>query len=167
LKFGTWHRCEIGLTRTSDRGTHFWQFTMTRMASVQQHIRLRACFYPRLTRPVTLASASQLPSSDETSENTSTKPQEKTHFKITLRRSAISLPKNIKGTLVSLGIHRRMQTVYHPHSPEVAGKILTVKELVEVENVPWEAVRTKLEQRLERRPPKGFQIVGSKLKDAV
>ena len=53
-----------------------------------------------------------------------------------------------------------MQTVYHPHSPEFAGKILAVKELVRVENVPKEAVRTKTEQRLERRPTKGFEVVG-------
>ena len=58
-----------------------------------------------------------------------------------------------------------MQTVYHPHSPEVAGKILRVKELVEVENVPAEAVKTKLEQRLERKPPKGYNVVSSKPHD--
>ncbi|TFK60405.1 hypothetical protein BDN72DRAFT_779454, partial [Pluteus cervinus] len=47
-----------------------------------------------------------------------------THFKITLRRSAISLGDRIKGTLVSPGIHCRHQTVYHRHTPEVPGKIL-------------------------------------------
>ncbi|KAJ3988467.1 hypothetical protein F5890DRAFT_470759 [Lentinula detonsa] len=57
-----------------------------------------------------------------------------THYKITLRRSAISLGSRIQDTLVSLGIHRRFQTVYHRHGAEVAGKILKVKELVEVEN---------------------------------
>ncbi|KAI0956508.1 hypothetical protein AcV7_006893 [Taiwanofungus camphoratus] len=89
-----------------------------------------------------------------------------THFRITLRRSAISLPSNIKGTLVSLGIHRRMQTVYHPHSPETAGKILKVKELVQVDNVPASAVRTKTEQRRERRALRGYSVVGSRLHDA-
>jgi len=58
-----------------------------------------------------------------------------------------------------------MQTVYHPHSPEVAGKILTVKELVEVENVPGEAVRTKLEQKIERKPTRGYRVIGSRLKE--
>ena len=53
-----------------------------------------------------------------------------THFRITLRRSAISLPSNIKGTLAALGIHRRLQTVYHRHTSDIAGKILTVKELL-------------------------------------
>ncbi|KAI0805940.1 hypothetical protein BC629DRAFT_1484097 [Irpex lacteus] len=90
-----------------------------------------------------------------------------THYRITLRRSAIALPKHIKGTLVSLGIHRRMQTVYHEHSPINAGKILAVKELVEVENVPASAVRTKQEQRQERKAPRGYEVLGSKLEEAV
>jgi hypothetical protein len=30
----------------------------------------------------------------------------------------------MKGTLAALGIHRRNQTVYHKHSPDIAGKIL-------------------------------------------
>ncbi|KAI0312314.1 hypothetical protein OF83DRAFT_1042512, partial [Amylostereum chailletii] len=86
-----------------------------------------------------------------------------THYRITLRRSAISLGARIKGTLVALGLHRRMQTVYHRHNPETAGKILAVKELVEVENVPESAVRDKTEQRRERRAPRGFQVVKSML----
>lgn len=84
-----------------------------------------------------------------------------TYYKITLTRSAIALGARKKGTLVSLGLHRRLQTVFHPHSPEFAGKILAVKELVKVENVPKEAVRTKTEQRQERRPSQGFEIVDS------
>ncbi|KAI9066145.1 hypothetical protein FKP32DRAFT_409152 [Trametes sanguinea] len=86
-----------------------------------------------------------------------------THFRITLRRSAISLPKNIKGTLAALGLHRRLQTVYHRHTPDIAGKILTVKELVAVANVPASAVRNKLEQRMERKAPRGYVVTGSKL----
>lgn len=85
-----------------------------------------------------------------------------THFKITLRRSAISLGERIQETLVSLGIHRRHQTVYHPHSQVVAGKILRVKELVEVENVPEHLVKTKQQQRQERKAARGYVVVGSK-----
>ena len=85
-----------------------------------------------------------------------------THFKITLRRSAISLGEKKQGTLKSLGLHRRMQTVYHRHSPEVAGKILHVKELLEVENVPQELVQTKQEQRQERKAERGYKVVGEK-----
>ncbi|KIJ62947.1 hypothetical protein HYDPIDRAFT_188841 [Hydnomerulius pinastri MD-312] len=88
----------------------------------------------------------------------------KTHFKITLRRSAIALGERKKETLVSLGLHRRTQTVYQAHTPEAAGKILKVKELVEVENVPASAVRTQTEQRHERRASRGYAIAGSRLK---
>jgi hypothetical protein len=55
-----------------------------------------------------------------------------------------------------------MQTVYHPHCPEVAGKILLVKELVEVENVPTDMVRTKQEMRKERMASRGYKVVGSR-----
>jgi len=57
-----------------------------------------------------------------------------------------------------------MQTVYHVHSPECAGKILKVKELVEVENVAAADVRTKTEQRQERKARRGYSVVRSKLK---
>ncbi|KAJ7445996.1 hypothetical protein B0H11DRAFT_2086238 [Mycena galericulata] len=86
-----------------------------------------------------------------------------THFKITLRRSAISLGDKKKGTLAALGLHRRHQTVFHPHKPDIAGKILAVKELVAVENVPATEVRNKQEQRTERKAPKGYEVVGSRM----
>ena len=86
-------------------------------------------------------------------------PPQNTHYKITLRRSAISLGDKIKGTLLALGIHRRFQTVYFPHSPEVAGKILRVKELVEVENVPTHAVMTSTQQRQARKATRGYKVV--------
>jgi large subunit ribosomal protein L30 len=92
---------------------------------------------------------------------TSTQPT--TYFRITLRRSAISLGKRVQGTLTALGLRRRMQTVYHTHTPEAAGMILAVKELVEVENVPASAVRTAGQQRAERKAPRGFVVVGSKI----
>lgn len=52
-----------------------------------------------------------------------------------------------------------MQTVFMPHTPEAAGKILRVKELVEVQNVPASLVRTKAEQRQERKAPRGYAVV--------
>ena len=105
--------------------------------------------------------ATTAPTAPSASSTTSSEPL--THYRITLRRSAISLPQNIKGTLEALGIHRRLQTVYHRHTPDIAGKILTVKELVTVENVPESAVRTKWEQRQERKAPRGYSVTGSKL----
>jgi large subunit ribosomal protein L30 len=85
-----------------------------------------------------------------------------THFRITLRRSGISLGKRVQGTLAALGLRRRMQTVYHSYTPEAAGMILAVKELIEVQNVPASAVRTAGQQRKERKALRGFVVVGSK-----
>ncbi|KAJ6482618.1 hypothetical protein C8R45DRAFT_1099891 [Mycena sanguinolenta] len=61
-----------------------------------------------------------------TPPDVSTESSKNTHFKITLRRSAISLGDKKKGTLAALGLHRRNQTVFHPHKPDIAGKILAV-----------------------------------------
>lgn len=57
-----------------------------------------------------------------------------------------------------------MQTVYHVHTPEAGGKILKVKELVEVENVPASAVRTQEQQRHERKASRGYAVAGSRLR---
>ena len=112
----------------------------------------------RTSRSLSAAAASP---SEAASSTQSTTPQT-THFKITLRRSAIALGEKKQGTLKALGLHRRMQTVYHRHSPEAAGKILHVKELLEVENVPEELVRTKQQQRQERKADRGYKVVGEK-----
>ena len=121
------------------------------------------CLRPHILRNVprlyTTASAARYMTT-ESANNTS---EPLTHYRITSRRSAIALPKNIKGTLAALGISRRLQTVYHRHTPDIAGKILTVKELVTVENVPESAVRTKWEQRQERKASRGYSVLGSKL----
>lgn len=52
-----------------------------------------------------------------------------------------------------------MQTVYHRFSPDIAGKILAVKELVEVRNVPTSEVRTPEEARSERKAVRGYEVV--------
>jgi len=87
-----------------------------------------------------------------------------THYRITLHRSAIGLPDRIARTLTALGIHKRMQTVYHVHSPDIAGKLLKVKELVQVTNVSAEEVRTPAQARLERKAVRGYEVVQRKNK---
>ena len=128
---------------------------------------LRLTALPRASTSILRSFATEAnaptPSQPAPTASTSTTDEPLTHYRITLRRSAIALPKNIKGTLEALGIHRRLQTVYHRHTPDIAGKILTVKELVTVENVPASAVRNKLEQRLDRKASRGYQVTGSKL----
>jgi large subunit ribosomal protein L30 len=60
--------------------------------------------------------------------------------------------------LVSLGLRRRLQTVFLPHSAPAAGKILRVKELVKVENVVEADVKTKREMRAERKAIRGYYV---------
>ncbi|CAG8621945.1 12632_t:CDS:2 [Gigaspora rosea] len=56
-------------------------------------------------------------------------------FKITLRRSPIGLPRKHRAAVKALGLSKLSQTVYHSHTPIIAGMILKVKELLEVKNV--------------------------------
>lgn len=77
-------------------------------------------------------------------------------FRITLMRSGIGMPKKTQGVLKALGLRRRMKTVFHPVSPQVAGQIMRVKELIHVEEVP-EALTTS-ELKAERRPDPGFYV---------
>ncbi|KAI9431084.1 hypothetical protein H4582DRAFT_1822989, partial [Lactarius indigo] len=78
-----------------------------------------------------------------------------THSRVTLRCSGISSGKRIQGTLATLSLRRRMQTVYHLRTPEAVGMILAVKELVEVEYVPASAVWIVGHQRAERKTRAG------------
>lgn len=77
-------------------------------------------------------------------------------FRITLMRSAIGLPKRSTGVLKALGLRKRMTTVFHPASSEVAGQIMRVKELVSVQEV--EKALTKKELQDERSPEPGYYI---------
>lgn len=77
-------------------------------------------------------------------------------FRITLHRSAIGLPRRTRGVLAALGLRKRSQTVFHPVSPQSAGMILKVKELVKVAEV--DRALSPKEMRDERRPEPGFWI---------
>jgi len=77
-------------------------------------------------------------------------------FRITLIRSAIGLPSKTSGVLRALGLRKRMRTVFHPVSPQVAGQIMKVKELVAVSEV--EHPMTTQEIKEARRPDPGFYV---------
>jgi large subunit ribosomal protein L30 len=77
-------------------------------------------------------------------------------FKITLRRSAIGLPQKTRGVLAALGLRKRMRTVFHPVSTEVAGQIMKVKELVAVQEV--EEALNRQEMRKLRQPDPGYYV---------
>ena len=79
-----------------------------------------------------------------------------TFFKITLIRSAIGLPRKTQGVLRSLGLRKRMGTVFQPVAPDVAGKIMKIKELVAVSEV--EKALTKSEMKALRKPEPGFYV---------
>ncbi|TVY49605.1 54S ribosomal protein L33, mitochondrial [Lachnellula occidentalis] len=78
------------------------------------------------------------------------------YFRITLTRSGIGMPKRTQGVLKALGLRHRMATVFYPVTPEVAGQIMRVKELVSVQEV--DKALTKSEVRAERRPDPGFYL---------
>lgn len=103
-----------------------------------------------------------------------------THYRVTLRRSAIGLPKQAGRVLEALGLHKRLQSVFHRQHPGIAGSILAVKELVHVENVRaltspddedpmtsldtvWVNERGEVVDagRVARKAPKGFRVVGN------
>ncbi|KAH8796537.1 ribosomal protein L30p/L7e-domain-containing protein [Hyaloscypha finlandica] len=78
------------------------------------------------------------------------------YFRITLVRSGIGLPQRTQGVLKALGLRQRMKTVFYPVTPEVAGQIMRVKELVAVREV--DRPLTKEELKAERRPDPGFYL---------
>lgn len=55
-----------------------------------------------------------------------------------------------------MGLTKRRETVFLPVSPDAAGKILKVKELVAVSEV--EAPMSKKEMKESRRPEAGFWV---------
>ena len=77
-------------------------------------------------------------------------------FRITLVRSAIGLPRRATDVLKALGLKKRMATVFHPVTPSVAGQVLRIKELVEVQEVDRRL--TKQEVHLERKPEPGYYV---------
>ncbi|KAI9716997.1 MAG: hypothetical protein M1828_007462 [Chrysothrix sp. TS-e1954] len=77
-------------------------------------------------------------------------------FKITLMRSGIGLPARTNGVLRALGLRKRLRTVFHPVSPQIAGYIMKVKELVAVSEVA--SPMSKAEMRERRRPDPGFWV---------
>ncbi|KAK3713643.1 39S ribosomal protein L33, mitochondrial [Vermiconidia calcicola] len=78
------------------------------------------------------------------------------YFRITLLRSAIGLAQKTHGVLRALGLRKRLRTVYHPVSPQVAGMVFAVKELVDVQEVDQQL--TKDEMKDLRRPDPGFYV---------
>ncbi|KAG0226226.1 hypothetical protein BGW42_003820 [Actinomortierella wolfii] len=80
------------------------------------------------------------------------------HFKVTQTRSIIGLPKSTIKVLKSLGLGRRIgRPVFQPHDAATAGKLLKVKEVIKVENMPG-PIPPQGYQRT--RATKGYTVVG-------
>ncbi|KAI1432155.1 hypothetical protein GGR50DRAFT_675962 [Xylaria sp. CBS 124048] len=77
-------------------------------------------------------------------------------FRITLQRSAIGLPQRTRNVLKALGFRKRCQTIFQPVTPDSAGMIMKVKELVSVKEV--DRALSPKELRAERQPEPGFWI---------
>jgi len=77
-------------------------------------------------------------------------------FRITLTRSAIGLPTKYTGVLRALGLTKRMRTVYHPVSQQVAGQIFAVKELIDVQEVEKKISNRTMREL--RKPETGYYI---------
>ena len=57
-------------------------------------------------------------------------------LRVTQRRSVIDRPKDQKGTVRALGLHRINDSVVAEDRPEIRGMIAKVAHLVEVEEIP-------------------------------
>jgi ribosomal protein L30 len=78
------------------------------------------------------------------------------YFKITLIRSGIGMTARQNGVLKALGLRKRMKTVYHRVSPDTAGMIMKVKELLAVSEVDTPLTQAEIHRK--RQPPKGFYV---------
>ena len=78
------------------------------------------------------------------------------YLRITLHRSAIGLPERTRGVLAALGLRRRSQVVFKPVTPQFAGLVMKVKELVRVQEV--DRALTRAEVKAERTPDPGFYV---------
>ncbi|CAD6884532.1 unnamed protein product [Tilletia caries] len=124
--------------------SHLARYTTGRLSAAPSLLsKGLQCECGRAAQPYSTASTSTLgenaaPSSSTTTATSSSSPYERTpttHYRITLRRSAIGLPEHRTLVLESLGLKKRLSSVYMRQDPTAAGKILKIKELVAVQNV--------------------------------
>jgi large subunit ribosomal protein L30 len=78
------------------------------------------------------------------------------YYRIRAIRSTIGLPKAMKDRCQALGLRRRGAVVYQPVNPAIAGQILSVKELVNVQLV--DKALTRQEEQALRKSPKGYTV---------
>ncbi|QPG76636.1 hypothetical protein FOA43_004028 [Brettanomyces nanus] len=87
------------------------------------------------------------------------------YFKVTQLKSTIAMPLRKTQTLQKLGLHKRHQVVYQKITPQQAGMISSVKELVKVELTHDK--KTKEQMRNERKSDPGFVVVAKRGENRV
>ncbi|CCC68110.1 hypothetical protein NCAS_0B00260 [Naumovozyma castellii] len=78
------------------------------------------------------------------------------YYKITLARSVIGLPQATRDIVKTLGLGKRGSVIYRQVTPAIAGSMIKVKEIIDVE-VTKDSLN-KFEQRQLRKSNPGFVV---------
>jgi len=78
-------------------------------------------------------------------------------FRVQQVRSTIGLTKKKSQILAALGLHKRMAVRYHRVSNTVAGMLMKVKEIVNVQVEP--SPQSPQQLRAARRPSRGYEVL--------
>lgn len=80
------------------------------------------------------------------------------YYRIHLYRSFIGLPQTTRLTCQALGLSKRGKVVYKKVSPEIAGQVLKIKELVKVNLV--EDLKIRELELASRKSAPGYSVIG-------
>lgn len=79
-------------------------------------------------------------------------------YRIQLYRSFIGMPQTIRDTCKAIGLSKRGSVVYKKVSPQIAGQVVKIKELVRVNLV--ESLETQQVELQSRKSSSGYKVVG-------
>lgn len=80
------------------------------------------------------------------------------YYRIHLYRSFIGMPQTIRETCKALGLRKTGNVVYRKVSPQIAGQVVKVKELVRVNLV--ESIEIQQAELLSRKSSPGYSVIG-------
>ncbi|GAA6048717.1 hypothetical protein JCM3770_003926 [Rhodotorula araucariae] len=86
------------------------------------------------------------------------------HYLVTLLRSPLHLPPAQRASAASLGLHKRLSSSVVPITPQNAGYVLQIKELVGVRQVSTAEVRAWASPEWRDRPGEGRRGSGMRVK---
>lgn len=79
------------------------------------------------------------------------------YYRIQLYRSYIGLSKSIASTCQALGLSKTGRVVYKKVSPQIAGQVVKIKELVKVDLV--ESLQAQEQELLSRKSDPGYRVL--------